>query len=96
MVDRSLISVYHESYKSFDSDYFVPFQNYVNGSFVIVSNCTHQSDENSINIDRRGNLSISLRFRENLPDNVKVFVMGTIDSTISIDNDRIITTNYQF
>ena len=96
MVDKSLISVYHESYKSFDSDYFVPFQNYVNGSFVIVSNCTHQSDENSINIDRRGNLSISLRFRENLPDNVKVFVMGTIDSTISIDNDRIITTNYQF
>ena len=96
MVDKSFISVYHESYKSLDSDYFVPFKNYVNGSFVIVANCTHQSDENSINIDRRGNLSIILKFRENLPENVKVFVMGTIDSTISIDNDRVVTTNYQF
>ena len=96
VVDADLVSVYSESYRAFDSDYFIPYKNYGAGSFLIVANCTHQSDENSINIDKKGNMSIVLRFRNELPKNVKVYVMGTIDSTITLDNDRTVTTNYQF
>ena len=95
-VDTDFVSVYSESYRAFNSDYFIPYKNYVAGSFLIVANCTHQSDENSINIDKKGNLTIVLKFREILPANVKVYVMGTIDSTITLDNDRTVTTNYQF
>ena len=95
LVLNDLISVYHDSMRAHNGDHFIPFQNYSTVSFLIVADCNNQSDENTVQIDVRGNLDISLRFREGLPHNVKLFVMGTVDSTFSIDNNRLVTTNYQ-
>ena len=95
MVDQDLISVYHESRKSFNGDHFIPFENYKNGSFVIVVDCNKQSDENTVQVDVRANLDIQLHFKSGLPHNVKLFIMGTVDSTLSIDNDRFVSTDFQ-
>ena len=62
MVDPSLISVYHESKRAFNGDHFIPFENYKNGSFVIVVDCNKQSDENTVQVDVRANLDIQLHF----------------------------------
>ena len=87
--------VYADSQRSFASDYFIPYKNYLNGSFVLVVDAGLQSTESSLNIDRRGNLSVNLRFKVPLPENVKLYLSGTIDSTFSINNDRVVTTSYQ-
>ena len=94
-VKNDLITLYHDSMRAHNGDHFIPFKNYSTGSFIIVVDCNNQSDENTVQIDVRGNLDISLRFRVALPHNVKLFVMGTVDSTFTIDNNRLVTINYQ-
>ena len=86
---------YHKSKLANGGDYFTPHPVYTNNSFFVVVDCRLQSDGNSLLLDSKGSLSITLRFGEELEGNVKVYVMGEVDSSFNVDNDRSITCNYQ-
>ena len=92
---RDKVNIYHKSKQAHGSDYFTPYRLYVGNSFFIVSDCRLQSPLNSIHLDSKGNLCINLRFSDPLVTNIKAFVLGEVDSTFHIDNDRSITCNYQ-
>ena len=87
--------IFHK--KNHNSDYFIPYDNFVNGCFVLCVNTQNeQSAFNNINIDRKGNLNISLLFSAPIPNSLLIHTVGSIDSTFDLDNDKIISTNYQY
>ena len=87
--------IYHKSKLGYGGEYFTPYSVYNKNSFFMVVDCHLQSDLNSILLDSKGSLCITLRFSEDLPSNVKVHILGEVDSSFSIDNDRSVTCNYQ-
>ena len=87
---------YMDSLLSHSNDYFIPFKNFTSGNFVLCVNCNDQSELNNINIDKTGNLSVTLTFEPALIRPVVLHIAGTIDSPFSIDLDRTITTEFQY
>ena len=79
-----------------NSEYFIPYKDYVNGKFVLCFDTNNQSDQNSLNIDSKGNMSLFVKFDEELPKALKIYIVGSVDSSLEIDHDRTITTNYQY
>ena len=79
-----------------NTEHFIPYQDYMTGKFVLCFDTNNQSDQNSLNIDRRGNLDLSFIFKNALARSVRIYVTGAIDSTLEIDNDQTVTTNYQY
>ena len=87
---------YMDSLLAHSNDYFIPFKNYTSGNFVLCVNCNDQSELNNINIDKTGNLSVSLSFAPALDRPLVLHIAGTIDSPFTIDLDRTITTEFQY
>ena len=96
--DDCFIEPYLESLEANgNNDYFIPYNKFTGrGCFVLCFNTNNASDQNSINLDRKGNLSMNFKFRVALARSVKMYVTGIIDSTFNIDADRSVITNYQF
>ena len=87
---------YMDSLLAHSNDYFIPFKNYTSGNFVLCVNCNDQSELNNINIDKTGNLSVSLSFAPALDRPLVLHIAGSIDSPFTIDLDRTITTEFQY
>ena len=85
-----------DSLNAHSNDYFIPYKNFISGSFVLCVNCNDQSEFNSINIEKTGNLSVSLTFAQQLASPVVLHIAGTINSPFTIDLDRTITTEFQY
>ena len=94
--DENYITQYLESMRAHGGEYFIPYDNYTKGSFVLCVNTNDQSEYNSINIEKKGNLSIGLSFKTALPRSMVAHVFGVIDSVFECDSDRNITTHYQY
>ena len=78
-----------------NSEYFVPFNMYTKGCFLLVVKTNH-SQESEISFTRKGNLSIHLKFDENIAVNQVVYVIGKCHSTFEVTADRNIITNYSY
>ena len=87
---------YMDSLQAHSNDYFIPFKNYTSGNFVLCVNCNDQSELNNVNIDKTGNLSVTLSFEPALIRPLVLHIAGTIDSPFTIDLDRTITTEFQY
>ena len=94
--NSSYVTLYDESLKAHDQEHFIPYENYINGSFVMCVNTNLHSDANSLHLDRFGNLTISFSFKEPLARQTTVYLVGVIDSTFEIDSDRTVTTQFQY
>lgn len=96
-ITEKSIEAYYNSQKNHGSDYFIPYDNYNKGCFVLCVNTQNeQSSFNSLNIERKGNLNINLQFDGVTDRALLVHIIGSIDSTFDLDADRVITTNYQY
>ena len=91
-----MIETFHRSMLAHGSDYFIPFEMYSKGCFVICVNTNRGSRESSIAVEKRGNMEIKLSLSEPLANNQILHIMGVLDSTFEIDGDRNVTTNYQY
>ena len=90
------INVYHDSQIAHgNKSFFIPYSIYTSGAFVICINTNFQNSD-ELTYERRGNLQIHLRLRNNLAANNIVFVMGEVFSTFSIDADRSVSTNFSY
>ena len=95
-VDTDYRSEYLDSLQSHGGDYFIPFNNYANGCFVLCVNTNDQSEFNSINIEKSGNLSITLTFQDPLPRPQMLHIAGAINSPFTVDIDRTVNTEFQY
>ena len=93
--DSDYKSEYLNSLSAHGGDYFIPFKNYTKGCFVLCVNTNDQSEYNSLNIEKSGNLTITLTFNAALARPRLLHIAGTIDSPFSVDLDRNITTDFQ-
>ena len=59
-VTQSMVEMYHRSMLAHGSDYFIPFEMYSKGCFVICVNTNRGSRESSIAVEKRGNMEIKL------------------------------------
>ena len=94
----SFIQPYLESFEaSGNREHFIPYLRYNGrGCCVLCFNTNNGSDQNSINLERKGNLTIQFKFKYALPRAVKMYIAGAIDSTFIIDSEKQVITNYQF
>ena len=93
---EGLVQTYVESLRAHGEDYFIPYSLYKHSCFVICVDTNQGSDLNTLAVERRGNLQISLRMRENIDETLLVYVVGVLDSTFTIDSNKTVTTQYQY
>ena len=91
-----LVQTYVESLRAHGEDYFIPYNLYKQSCFVICVDTNQGSDLNTLAVERRGNLQISLRTRANIGQSLIVYVVGVLDSTFTIDENKTVTTHYQY
>ena len=94
--DDGLVETYLESLREHGEDYFISYDVYKKSCFVICADMNQGSNENTIAIERRGNLQISLRLNAPLPQSLLVYVVGVVDSTFEIDTNKSVTTHFQY
>ena len=94
--DNDAVSAYVNSLTAHNnSEYFVPFNMYTKGCFLLVVKTNH-SQESEISFTRKGNLSIHLKFEGNIAENQIVYVIGKCHSAFEVTADRNIITNYSY
>ena len=93
--NECLIKEYVESTRAHGGDYFIPYANYTKGCFVLCVNTNDQSQYNDINIEKKGNLTVTLQFAHALPRTILLHVSGTVDTPFEIDMDRNVSTSFQ-
>ena len=93
---EGLVQTYVESLRAHGEDYFIPYSLYKHSCFVICIDTNQGSDLNTLAVERRGNLQISLRTRGNIAETLLVYVAGVLDSTFTIDHNKTVTTQYQY
>ena len=93
---EGLVQTYVESLRAHGEDYFIPYNLYKQSCFVICVDTNQGSDLNTLAVERRGNLQISLRTRANIAQSLIVYVVGVLDSTFTIDENKTVTTHYQY
>ena len=96
--EDSFIQPYLDSFEaSGNSEHFIPYMRYNGrGCCVLCFNTNNGSDQNSINLEKRGNLSIQFKFKTPLPRSVKMYIAGAIDSTFVVDAEKQVVTNFQY
>ena len=96
--EDSFIQPYLDSFEaSGNSEHFIPYTRYNGrGCCVLCFNTNNGSDQNSINLEKRGNLSIQFKFKDPLPRSVKMYIAGAIDSTFVVDAEKQVVTNFQY
>ena len=95
-VSSDLVETYIDSVRAHGEDYFIPYDLYKKGCFVIAIDTNQGSELNTLAIERRGNMSISLHMNDALDASLLVYVVGIDDSAFTLDSNRSITTMYQF
>ena len=95
-VSNDLVETYVNSVRAHSEDYFIPYDLYKKGCFVIAIDTNQGSELNTLAIERRGNMSISLHMSEPLENSLLVYVVGVVDSAFTLDSNRSINTIYQF
>ena len=95
-VSTDLVETYIDSVRAHGEDYFIPYDLYKKGCFVIAVDTNQGSELNTLAIERRGNMTISLHMNAPLDDSLLVYVVGIVDSAFTLDSNRSITTMYQF
>ena len=93
---EGLVQTYVESLKAHGEDYFIPYNLYKESCFVICIDTNQGSDLNTLAVERRGNLQLSLHLRDALPESLLVYVVGIVDSSFDIDGNKSVTTHYQY
>ena len=90
------VGPYVISQKSYDEgDSFLPFDMYAHGGFILVIKTNH-SQKHELSFESKGNLSIILKFRNNVVENYIVYLIGQQHSSLSITGDRSCITNYTY
>ena len=90
------LSAYVNSLNAHNNDEnFIPFNLYTSGCFLLVVKTNH-SQENELSFERKGNLSIHLRFNDAVVDNQIIYTFGVCHSTFEITADRNCITNYSY
>ena len=62
---------------------------------MITVSC-NSSQSGELSYENKGNLSIYLRFEENIPQNQVVFIVGGVHSTFEVTADRNIISNFGY
>ena len=94
----SLVQPYLDSLEANgNTDHFIPYSKFNGrGCCVLCFNTNNGSDQNALNLERRGNLDIQFKFKEALPRAVKMYIAGAVDSTFVVDAEKQVVTNFQY
>ena len=90
------VQTYFESLQAHGEDYFIPYSLFKHSCFVICVDTNQGSSLNTLAVERRGNLQLSLHLSEPLAESLLVYVVGVVDSTFEIDTNKSVTTLYQY
>ena len=90
------VQTYVESLRAHGEDYFIPYSLFQQSCFVICVDTNQGSDLNTLAVERRGNLQLSLHMNANLANSLLVYVVGVVDSTFEIDSNKSVMTHYQY
>ena len=90
------VQSYCESLRAHGEDYFIPYNLFKESCFVICVDTNQGSDLNTLAVERRGNLQLSLHLSEALLESLLVYVVGIVDSSFEIDTNKSVTTHYQY
>ena len=93
--DHGAVNAYVDSLNAHNNDHFIPFEMYCKGGFLLVIKTNH-SQNNELSFDQKGNLSIHLKFANNMPHNQMIYTFGVVHSTFEITADRNCITNYSY
>jgi len=93
---EGFVQTYVESLRAHGEDYFIPYNLFRESCFVICTDTNQGSDLNTLAVERRGNLQVSLHMNAPLPNSLLVYVVGVVDSTFEIDSNKSVTTHYQY
>ena len=93
---NGFVQTYVESMRAHGEDYFIPYSLYEKSCFVICTDTNQGSELNTLAVERRGNLQLSLHLSAPLAESLLVYVVGVVDSTFEIDTNKSVTTLYQY
>ena len=86
---QSNVEVFSKSVEAHCGEYFIPFPQYNGGgSFVICIDTDFTSDQNSVRVEKHGSLALAYRFKERTVKPLKMFIVGNVDSTFTVDHNR--------
>ena len=78
-------------------DHFIPYSKFNGrGCCVLCINTNNGSDQNALNLERRGNLDLHFKFGVALPRAIKMYIAGAVDSTFVVDAEKQVVTNFQY
>ena len=70
-------------------DYFIPYARYNGGgSFVLCIDTDSTSDQTSLRVEKHASLSLRCRFKAPTGKPLKMYIVGTIDATFTVDHNR--------
>ena len=93
--NNGAVTAYVDSLNAHNNDHFIPFDMYCKGCFLLVIKTNH-SQNNELSFDQKGNLSIHLKFNNNMVDNQIIYTFGVVHTTFEITADRNCITNYSY
>ena len=95
---ESLVEPYLDSLDANGNhEHFVPYSRFDGrGCCVLCINTNNGSDQNALNLERRGNLVLHFKFGAALDRPIKMYVAGAVDSTFEVDAEKTVVTNFQY
>jgi len=86
---QSNVEAFCKSAEENGGDYFIPYARYNGaGSFVLCIDTDSTSDQNSVRVEKHASLSLRCRFKAPTAKPLKMYIVGTIDTTFTVDHNR--------
>ena len=86
---QSNVEAFCKSAEANGGDYFIPYERYNGGgSFVLCIDTDSTSDQNSVRVEKHASLSLKCRFKVATVKPLKMYIVGTIDTTFTVDHNR--------
>ena len=79
-----------------ESSNFITYNNFLDGSTVYTFDLRASDARTDLFLEKSGNLQIKLYLEEPLTENMNLYILGDVLSTFGINNDRKVTTYYNY
>lgn len=93
--NNNFVHMYYETMKSLSLpyDHLLGYNNFANGQSLMVFNFKSETTDDTMEVEKTGNLRINLTFNVAVDENRVIMLFGETQGVISINHDRIVHCN---
>ena len=84
----------HNTIKTCGSVNKITYTNFPSGRSIFAFDLSESSCDDTLRVDKAGNLRLRIEFGQTLSENVHAYIIGTFSASVKIDSNRIVQTNF--